>query len=46
MDLLHLLYLTGGTLGALTGVIYRLKSTVFQITCHAAKRLRRIDSLT
>ena len=32
----------------LTGipVIYRLKITVFQITCHATKRFQRIGSLT
>jgi len=30
----------------LLNVIYRLKITVFQITCHAAKRLQRIGSLT
>ncbi|MFL5629162.1 MAG: nucleotidyltransferase domain-containing protein [Ktedonobacteraceae bacterium] len=27
-------------------VIYRLKNTVFQINCHAAKRLQRIGFLT
>src|SRR5260370_38061328 len=27
-------------------VIYRLKITVFQITCHATKRFQRIGSLT
>ena len=31
---------------ALVPVIYRLKKTVFQITCHAAKRFQRSSFLT